>query len=165
MNAIELKLFWQLRAPTKLQVDKKHNWIIVFPDTVGIPSVEAFPYADILVTHRQRLRSKLADAEPVLTDLPNKIDSHVSIACVTSNTKVFNLLTPARKLVAAHDNAETISVTIIGFEPIQSERIAEAIVVAGYARAAEMPSFKSAERKKKSLKYLELFGIRIRHRP
>jgi len=114
---------------------------------------------------RQALDLKKADTSPVIIDLPNKNSSHVSYAAIEANISSFDLLTLARKLVAAHSssNPAQLGLVVSGFNKVDSERIAEAVISAALAAAAEMPKFKSEKQTTSRLAKLSLFGVRAGH--
>lgn len=99
-------------------------------------------------------------------DLPNARSSHVAFACVDPGIATYDLLTLARKLVAAHDvnKITELAISVHGFDEVITERLGEAVISAAYAAAAEMPAFKSDEKKQSvTLSRVQLFGMKTSH--
>lgn len=101
----------------------------------------------------------------VTLDLPNKSGSHVSLGLIKKDSTTFDLLTLARKLVAAHNDyhAGELGIIVHGFDPDNAERVAEALVAAVLAAAAEMPQFKVKSRVKSRLRKIHLYGVKAAH--
>jgi leucyl aminopeptidase len=152
--------------PTEKNIDAISNWLMIFahPMEKAVKS-SSFPYQERLLKRRQELDLKKADAAPVIFDLPNKNSSHVSYAAIAASINSFELLTLARKLVAAHSsiNPAQLGLLVSGFNKVESERIAEALISAALAAAAEMPKFKSDKQTTSRLSKLSLFGVRASH--
>ena len=148
--------------PTKKQVDSIDNWIMLFHHPMD---KSEFTYAAQLNARRKTLDLDKADKSPVTIDLPNSRLSHVSYAAIEADINTFDLLTLARKLVAAHkdSNPATLGLVVDGFEDMDAERVAEAVISAALAAGADMPNFKSEKDKPAKLKKLSLFGCRARH--
>lgn len=152
--------------PTEKNIDGVSNWLIIFAHPVEkTVKSSRFPYQEKLLKRRQELDLKKADTAPVIIDLPNKNSSHVSYAAIESSISSFELLTLARKLVAAHSssNPAQLGLLVSGFNKVESERIAEALISAALAAAAEMPNFKSDKQTTPRLSKLSLFGVRANH--
>jgi leucyl aminopeptidase len=98
-------------------------------------------------------------------DLPNARSSHVAFTCVDPGMATFDLLSLARKLVAAHDvkKITDLAVSVHGFDELVTERLAEAVISAAYAAATEMPAFKSDKKQLVNLKRVQLYGIKTGH--
>ena len=152
--------------PTEKNIDAISNWLIIFahpmPKAVKSP---AFAYQEKLLKRRQELDLKKADTSPVIIDLPNKNSSHVSYAAIEPSISSFELLTLSRKLVAAHSSINPVQLGLLvsGFNKVESERIAEALISATLAAAAEMPKFKSEKQTTSRLLKLSLYGVRASH--
>ena len=162
---MNIKLQQQVKMPGKQQVDKITNWIILLPFPPGSAAIKQVPYPDVLQSRRKRLDTKTADKSPVKYDLPNKTCSHVSSACIKPDISTFNLLTLARKLVSVHGeyNPKELGIMVHGFETKISERMAEALLAAVLAAAAEMPQFKDKARPVSKLQKVHLYGIKSAH--
>jgi len=148
--------------PTKQTIDAISNWLMIFAHPVN---KAAFPYQENLFKRRQQLNLKKADTSPVVIDLPNQNSSHVAFAAIEATINSFDLLTLARKMVAAHSsiNPAQLGLLVSGFNKEESERIAEALITAALAAAAEMPKFKSEKQTASRLSKLLLFGVRASH--
>jgi leucyl aminopeptidase len=162
---MNIKLQQQLKIPGKQQVDKTGNWIMLLPFPLESTAVRQLPYADILQARRKQQDNKTADKAPVIFDLPNKACSHVSSACIKSDISTFSLLTLARKLVAAHRDyrARDLGIIVYGFDARTAERMAEALLAAVLAAAADMPKFKEKEKAKSKLQKIHLYGVNAAH--
>ncbi len=153
--------------PTKKNIDAVSNWLMVFAHPLGktLKEKAAFPYQENLLSRRQQLDLKKADTSPVVIDLPNQCSGHVAFASIDATMNSFDLLTLARKMVAAHTatNPTQIGLIVSGFNDQDSERIAEALISAALAAASAMPKFKSDKQKPSRLKKLSLYGVRASH--
>jgi len=165
MNIENLKILQQDRLPTKKRMDDRPHWIVILPYPFETSNLGKIPYASVLIKRREQSGRQEADSEPLTTDLPNAIGSRVTYACLGSGIEAFKLLTLARKLVAVHyqHKANDIGIAISGFDTVETERIAEAIISAACAAYAEMPGYKSKKDKPLVLKKLELYGLKTRH--
>lgn len=74
--------------------------IVVLPDTLNGRKWPIFPYAETLKQRFERTSQKQEDSPVLVTDLPNKIGTHVVLAFITREASSFERLTLARKLVA-----------------------------------------------------------------
>jgi len=93
-------------------------------------------------------------------DLPNKAATHVNLASIAKDISQFELLTLARKLVAAQLKTNPISLAIAmpGLSSKQAGQVAEAMLSAILAANENMPSFKSKQPAKRLLKTVHLFN-------
>ncbi|MBF8270701.1 MAG: peptidase M17, partial [Gammaproteobacteria bacterium] len=153
-----------IETPAKRIIDSHNNWIWVFPFPPG-RITRGFPYAAQINKRRQQVGVKEADVEPLILDLPNPRSSHLSYACIQPDLPAFQLLTLARKLVAAHDlrKIRTLAIVIHGFAAESVEQIAEALLAAIHAAAAGMPAFKSEPQPAPTLQRVELYGCKVSH--
>lgn len=153
--------------PTRQNLNTITNWLMVFalPLEKTIDKASRFPYQTQILNRRKQLDLKEADTTPVILDLPNDNSSHVAYVAIESTINSFDLLTLARKMVAAHSasNPSQLGLIVSGFNDEDSERIAEALISASLAAAAEMPNFKSKKKTISKLKKLSLFGLLARH--
>ena len=158
---MNVKLQQHQAAPKKLNIDKYSNWIMVFPQEINL----SYPYSAVLSERRKKIGSKKIDTSPVVCDLPNKSGSHVAFACIKGELSSFELLTLARKLVAEHDayQSREIAICVSGFDETQTEKITEAMIAASLSASAEMPNFKSKEKKSANLFRIHVFGIKKSH--
>jgi leucyl aminopeptidase len=162
---MNVKLQQYTNIPAKQQIDKLIHWVIILPYPLPAKIFKQIPYGDSLKTRRQRSRNKGSDTHPLVMDLPNKIGSHISFACIKSTMSNFELLTLTRELISGHmnQNAKTIGILVLGFKSKDSEKIAEAIIASTLAATAQMPSFKNKERQKYILENILLFGVKVAH--
>ena len=165
MLTSEINITQTTALPTKKTIDRQSGWLVV----LALPREEKpdknLPYGDLLLERRSRYAGKGADLEPLVLDLPNECGTRVSYACIDADIKAFALLTLARKLFAAQqkNNAASLPITISGFDQAMTERIAEALVAAACASAAQMPNYKSGQKKSAPLKQIKLYGLKTRH--
>ena len=159
MKVLDFKVTQQQQTPTKAQVDKHGNWIVLFPAGA---SGKTFPYGELLLQRRKKLNKEKADTAPLVTDLPNAEGGHVAYACIDPDMASFALLTLARKLVAAHKpyRPAAIAAAVAGFTPRQKQRLAEALVAAAAAAAAELPAYKKMKDDEKALKEILIYGVK-----
>jgi len=156
MENIALALKTGAKAPTRAEFDRAPHWIIIAP----AGRQQTLPHGELLYQRRSRVQRAAVDTDPLVTELPNKIGSRVAFACIKPDLPQFNLLTLARKMVAAlvRDKAGTVSALISGFIPAQRERVAEALYAAALAAAADLPSYKK-KREKPALARLHIYGV------
>ncbi len=147
--------------PTRQNLNTITNWLMVFalPLEKTIDKASRFPYQTQILNRRKQLDLKEADTTPVILDLPNDNSSHVAYVAIESTINSFDLLTLARKMVAAHSasNPSQLGLIVSGFNDEDSERIAEALISASLAAAAEMPNFKS--KKENNIKTEKTFVV------
>jgi leucyl aminopeptidase len=162
MNNPNIKLKQHNNLPTKKQVNAVGHWIMLSPSSV---QMKKLPYAEILMKRREQLACKDIDTEAMEVDLANALSSHVVYACIEENIAPFDLLTLARKMIAAQgkQKAERLGIVLCGFEHKRAELVAEAIIAAACAMAAEMPNYKSDRPSSPVLRRLELYGIKVGH--
>jgi len=155
------KISQKRQPPVQKQVDERSNWIVLLPVSAPRRKRETFPYHELLSARRSRLTKKEQDSDPLVTDLPNDRGSRVAFACVHPDISSFELLTLARKLVAAHDtgNCPEISLYVGGFSEKQRQRLAEAVVAAAASASVAMPGFKSRKDDRVRPGRLEIFGL------
>ncbi|HEY7840683.1 MAG TPA: hypothetical protein VIC61_03870, partial [Gammaproteobacteria bacterium] len=165
MYAIDVRLNMREGAPSRSDLDRIADWILLFPVPPEARELRRFPYGELLLHRRGRKGASGADAEPVVTDLPNSAGSRVAFAHVRHDTSTFELLTLARKLVAVSTKrkAESLGVAVVGFAASDRERLAEAILSAAYAAAARMPNFKRKPDRSAGPKRIELHGVKPAH--
>ena len=158
---MHVKLQQHKELPKKQNIDKYSNWIMVFPLDIN----QSRPYATLLSERRKKTGNKKTDTSPVVCDLPNKSGSHVAFACIKGELSSFELLTLARKLVAEHDayKSKEIAICVSDFDGMQTEKITEALIAASLSASAEMPNFKSQEKKSAKLSRIHIYGIKKSH--
>jgi len=165
MYGIDIRLSMRESGPSRADLDRVADWILLFPVPPEARELRKFPWGELLLHRRGRKGASGADSEPVVTDLPNPAGSRVAFAHVRQDTTEFDLLTLARKLVAVSSkrHAEALGIAIVGFSAPDRERLAEAVLSAVYAAAARMPSFKRKPERPAGPKRVELFGIKVVH--
>jgi len=163
MINFDFKISQKARAPSQKQIDATQNWIVIVPvhSDARNPNKDSFPYEEMLQLRRARLTREAGDIEPHTMDLPNLRGSHVAFVCIKPGMKAFDLLTLARKLVAAHKQQKPKSVSLYlgNFDKDEKQRIAEAVVAAAAAASVVMPSFKSRKADQQELRELQIYGI------
>src|SRR5713226_10341033 len=117
------------------------NLIILLP--AGFKKFQLLPYGEVLQERMQRKNFKSSAGDPFITDLPNKIGTHVSLATIDATKDTFELLTLARKLVAAHTSAEQLAIAFYGTDALLAERACEAVMAAALAADFAMPDYRS----------------------
>ena len=158
-----MKLTQTQRVVKTGDVDKYLHWIIVFNRVIN----PDFPYAEVLSKRREMVVCDAIDMHPIVLDLPNTLNSHVSYVCIDDAQSSFTLLTVARRLVASHAvfNNQDIAIAVIGFDAISTERITEAIIAAVLSASAVMPSFKNKQKNTlQMLNAIKLYGIKKSHK-
>ena len=147
----------QHKKPVTLKdCDARDHLIFALPDG-DWPDL---PYMDVLQRRAQRNGS--AAKAPFSTELPNRRDTRVSLAQIADTLSCFELLTVARKLVAAHWQGESapaaVAIATAGFAPALAARVIEAIVAAVLAKSQPLPSYKSGKQPDRVLTDIEIFG-------
>lgn len=162
---MNVKLHQQAGLPSRQQTDRLANWIFLLPHPLKPVKIGKLPYGAAIVARRKQLGNDQPDKKPVVLDLPNKNGSHAAAGCIKADISSFDLLTLARKLVAAHADykARDIGVVVHGFAGKDAERIAEALIAALLAAAAPLPQFKGKPKAKQELRKIILFGTKASH--
>ena len=99
----DFKIRQKRAAPGQNAVDSRENWMVLYAP--GGQDKNTFPYQETLAARRGRVTREDTDAEPHVTDVPNDTGSRVSYACIKPDIGSFELLTLARKLVAAYPDS------------------------------------------------------------
>ncbi|MFT5349573.1 MAG: leucyl aminopeptidase, partial [Gammaproteobacteria bacterium] len=162
MKNPDIKLQQHEKLPGKKQIDASEHWVMFFSSTEKMGEVA---YADSLMKRRTQLGRKTFDSEPVEIDLANALGSHVVYACIDEEITQFDLLTLARKMIAAQEKhkVDRLGIAICGFGSAQGEGVAEAIIAAACAAAAVMPSYKSDKKSRSGMRRLDLHGLKAKH--
>ena len=160
-----IKIQQQVKLPGKQQIDKFDNWIFVLPEKIRTGSIKNLPYGDILEYRKKRLGKRSLEATPLIFDLPNRTGSHISLGLVQPDISSFELLTLARKLVAAHNafDPASIGVMVSGFDTKITEKITECILAAILAASASMPRFKAKNRTGNNIRKIHVYGVKAAH--
>ncbi len=129
----------------------------------GPAALAQAPHGALLAQRLRRAGRKPGDAKPFVTDLPNATGSRLALATVAPGQSSFELLTLARKLVAAHavDRLpRRLAVACLGLAPAEAQRACEAAVAAGLAAAFALPDSKSRREKSPGLEQIHIYGHR-----
>ena len=162
---MKIKLHQQSKLPTRQQVNKLTNLIIILPATSGSLIFKQVPYGELLSRRIKRQKASNPDKSLFVTDMPNQNATHVSIGFAKNDANTFNLLGSARKLVNAHQdmNPTELGILVHGFDESQSEKITESVIAAILANAAEMPAYRKKKHRKHQLKQIRIFGLKVAH--
>ena len=139
-------------------LDIYSNAIVLLP--ARGTELKTLPYGDEIAQRRKRASHKLDSGKPFATDLPNKSGTHITLAGIDPASSAFELLTQARRLVAAHAShkPERIALACYGLEPKNAERAIEAVLAALLAANFTMPDFKSKPDKPGKLREIHIYG-------
>jgi leucyl aminopeptidase len=145
-------------------LEQTENLIIFLPAGDLDRGWTRVPWGDVL--KRRAMRSGLEGLEtmPLVTDLPNRSGTRVSLATLGEEVSSFALLGLARRQVAAHLAHQARALTVIapGFSAAQTRRIHEAVATAVLAGAAPMPEFRRKKSPPARLSRLRLGGVKDR---
>ena len=157
-----IKLQQSKVLPTAGQVDSLTHWIVVLAHPFNNDS---FIYAEQMLARKKRLGRENADSNAVQIDLPNTCAGQLSFAAIENSINSFELLTLARKLTAIHTDAKPkqMGIAVAGFDNIDAERIAEALLSAVLAATATMPNYKREKPSVAKLDKIRLYGVKTRH--
>lgn len=160
--ALVLKSF----LPDTRQIDRIPAWMVIVPERPAAAIWRGLPYGEILAQRYRRRPQAPATGAPITCELPNSGGAQVALATLSRAVESFELLTSARKLVAAHAEMQPqeIGVVIHGFGVEMSERVGEAVLAAVLAAAAPMPDLRSRPRRRRPLKRIHVFGASPSHR-
>jgi leucyl aminopeptidase len=147
-------------------MDRVANWLLLIERSRFDRLWRELPHGALLKHRLARRAQPLAPASPAVVELPNEAGSRVSLAIVDADIETFELLTLARRLMAAHGECqpESLGVIVHGFQPPTAERMGEALLSAVLAAAAEMPSLKSKPVRRRTLRTIQVFGTAPAHR-
>ena len=122
--------------------------------------LKTLPYGADIAQRLKRAGHKLDGDQPFITDLPNQAGSHIAIAGMNSQLSTFDLLTRARRLVAAHkaQKPAQLVVACYGLKPDEAERACEAVLAALLAADFPMPDYKSKPDKPAKLREIHIYG-------
>ena len=139
-------------------LDIYSNAIILLPREES--ALKTLPYGGEIAQRRKRAGHKLDSGKPFATDLPNKSGTHIALAGIDPKGSAFELLTLARRLVAAHGShkAERIAVACHELKPKDAERAVEAVLAALLAAHFTMPDYKSKPDKPVKLREIHIYG-------
>lgn len=132
------------------------NLIILLPR--GFKKFALLPYGEILHQRMRRQNATPASDDPFVTDLPNAIGTHVSLAEVDPAKDTFALLTLARKLLAPHSRAATLAVACYDMDEHDAARACQSTIAAALAADFAMPDYRSKPSKPAALREIHVYG-------
>lgn len=146
---------------TESALEQIENLIIFLPATGLAQHWAALPQGRLLRQRAGRHGSDRLASTPLVTDLPNRRGSRVSVMTLAEGVTPFELLAHARRQIALHlaHNARQIALYAPGFAAAETRRIHESVVAATLAATAEMPEFKSKPVPRPRLARLRLLGL------
>ena len=136
---------------------------IILLVAAGPAALNQAPYGALLARRLRRAGRKPGDTKPYVTDLPNDMGTHLAMAAVAPGDSSFELLSLARKLVAAHTTnrlPKRLAIACLGLAPAEAQRAREAVVAAGLAAAFRLPERKSRREKPPVLEEIHIYGHR-----
>jgi len=145
------------RAPSRKIFDTLDHVIIVVPPS---PPAELFRRLPQGTQLRKLLRrARAGGSEHAASRLPNQRATGITIAALTAD-QAFERLTWARKLIAAcqRDAPASLGIVVLGIPEDLRVEVFKALVAAARAASFKLPSFKTEEKHKRSLKRLKLLG-------
>jgi len=122
--------------------------------------LNSLPYGKEIAQRLSRASHHLDSGEPFATEIPNKTSTRVSIGGVDPDGSAFELLTLARRMVAAHKSHKPgqLLVACLGLEPKVAERACEAVIAAILAAHFSLPDYKSKPEKPAKLREIHIYG-------
>lgn len=161
---MKIKLQQNVKFPTSAQLDKSTQVIVALPEPVKDSHWRQLPYGDVLRQRLQQGKGKETKTR-LVTDLPNRQGTKVSLGIIKSDADVFELLDESRKLVQPllQANPTEISIVLAGFKEGPGERLVESLLAALLAATAELPNYKSKPSTKTRLSRINLFGLKTGH--
>ena len=152
------KIKQESRSLSANALDIYSNAIILLPREES--ALKTLPYGGEIAQRRKRAGHKLDSDKPFVTDLPNKSGTHIALAGIDPQGSAFELLTLARRLVAAHGShkPECIAVACHELKPKDAERAVEAMLAALLAAHFTMPDYKSKPDKPAKLREIHIYG-------
>ena len=160
-NVMKIKIKQQSPPVKTAEVDRTDHLIIALPIRKTARTWPPFPYAEVIKQRWQRVARHKDTTSPLTTELPNRRGTLLTFSIIEPEINSFELLTRARRLVAAHleNDPLSIAVYIPGSDDTLSGRVAEAVIAAAAAGVADMPRFKRRRDKPKRLRQLSFYGI------
>jgi len=158
---MKINIKQKVSPATRKEVDASTHLIVAFPSTQTGRKWPAFPYAETLKQRLERSGQKPDDSPVLVTDLPNKFATHVTLAFIKPDASCFEYLTLARKLVGnqLESNPRSIALFTPGSDAGLNSKIAEALVATLLASSASMPDYKSTKKKASRLQTIQLYGL------
>jgi leucyl aminopeptidase len=145
------------------ELDIHSNVIVLLPARGA--ELKSLPYGEEIAQRINRTGHKLGGGMPFITDLPNRNSTHAAIAGIDPGNSTFELLTLARRLVAAHaaQKPGVMAVACYGLKPQAAQRACEALLAALLAANFAMPDFKSKPDKPARLREVHIYGHESAH--
>ncbi len=139
-------------------LDIHANAIILVPAKQA--DLNSLPYGKEISQRLSRADHKLDSGKPFVTEVPNNTGTRVALAGIDPQGSAFDLLTLARRLVAAHGalKPEQMLVACHDLAPKTAERAVEAILAALLAAHFTMPDYKSKPDKPVKLREIHIYG-------
>jgi leucyl aminopeptidase len=143
---------------TTKQLEIYANAIFLLP--LSVNATATLPFGPVLKQRLTRSEHKLDSDNPFITDLPNNQGTRVALMGLGPELTAFELLTRARKLVAAHSGSKParLVVACVGLKPSLAVRACEAVLAAALAADFPLPEFKSKTDKRAELKEIHFYG-------
>lgn len=142
-------------------LDTSENLIVFIPEKEKREIWSAFPYGEVLQQRLARARRNGLRSEPLETDLPNTVGTHVTLEALPAEISAFDLLGKARAHVRRHleRGARSIAVVMPGLTDPISGRAVEAVTAAALAADAPMPDLRSRPQRRRRLASLRFHGL------
>ena len=123
------------------------------------------PHGNVLEQRIKAARHKLTAESPFHTLLPNAQGTRIALLVVAPDQSAFQLLTQARRVLAAQRKPApaAVHVACFGLELKQAERACEALVAAALAADFAMPDLKSKREPRTRLKQIRIYGHKSTH--
>lgn len=139
-------------------LDSHANAIFLVPAKNA--DLDSLPYGKVIAQRLRRAGHKLDGGKSFVTDLPNESGTHLALAGIDTQGSAFEMLTLARRLVAAHGTQKPGQLLIAchKLEPETAERAVEALLAAVLAAHFSMPDYKSKPDKPAKLREIHIYG-------
>jgi leucyl aminopeptidase len=128
--------------------------------TAPAAELKSLPFGSEIAQRMKRADYKSKNGTPFVTELPNKNGTRIALGAIDPAKSPFELLTLARKLVAAHaaGHPDKLLIACHGLADEEAKRGSEAVVAAALAADFELPRFQSKPDKPKPLKEIVVVG-------
>ena len=160
-NTVPPKVMQVTGAPNSTTLGNIDQLLLILPVKVPAPLWRKIPQSNrIQALMRRRVEGRVPSIQ---TRLNNKRHTTVVVGNVDATKDTFDILTFARKMVAAAttEKAGTLGIWVIGFDDTVQEKLVMDITAAAMAAAYVMPSFKSKPTREK-IKRLKIIGTKKR---